>query len=177
MIYSEHTPPKLISSIWVSVREAGDNGSPDCLYDQSAPYEQDIRRILNGLPSEKFPSTDLMTYFSLPDHPEMEALIRSRVRAAPLRIQSIGNTLCAVVEPELSAPLEEEALTAFAGQLEYQFQEGWGAEFEVASTITAQGDEEVCARLCREGIRVFTSEEYLELTQPETPGNQMSMQF
>ena len=107
----------------------------------------------------------------------MEALVRSRVRAAPLRIQSIGNTLCAVVEPELSAPLEEEELMAFAGQLEYQFQEGWGEKFEVASTITSQGDEEVCARLCCEGIRVFTSEEYLELTQTETPGNQMSMQF
>ena len=69
------------------------------------------------------------------------------------------------------------ALMAFAGQLEYQFQEGWGEKFEVASTITSQGDEEVCARLCCEGIRVFTSEEYLELTQTETPGNQMSMQF
>ena len=177
MICFEHDPPKLISPIWVSMRGADDNSIPDCLYDQSAPYEQDVRRILHSLHSDEFPNTDLMTYFVLPDDPEMEAVIRSKIHAAPLSIQAIGNTLYAVVEPELSAELSETELQIFVNQLEYQFQDGWGAEFEVTQVLTPQGDKEVIARLCREGISVYSMDQYLELTQTDNHAGQMNMNF
>lgn len=177
MIYFENDPPKLLSPIWISVREVGDDGSPDCLYDQSAPYEQDVRRILHNLHSAEFSSTDLMTYFTLPDNREMEAVIRSKIRTAPLRLQAIGSTLYAIVEPELSAMLTEDELQTLVGQLEYQFQNGWGAEFEITSTVTSQGDREMVARPCPESINIYTAAEYLELRQTDNSGSQINMSF
>lgn len=148
---------RIASPIWVSVRKAGDTGIPECVYDCAAQYDQNVCRALRDFQEKTFRTDDLMTHFSLPDEPEMEAALRAKISAARLGTGIIEDRLYAVVNLVLSAELTEEERDAFSDMLEAQYRDGWGQDFEVQSILTAQG-EELCARLYHDGLTFLTGE-------------------
>jgi len=94
-----------------------------------------------------------MTYFSLRGQRKMAKVIRSKVHAARMDVCSIGDTLYAAVDLELSEDLTKEELIAFTEQLEDQFKHGWGAEFELVD-IPVAGGKEIAAWLDHSGLDI-----------------------
>jgi len=134
----EYWPHRLVASVSVTLIDAVDMEVIDCIYDDAAKYEQDIRHAMQNFQTDQYPSSDLMNYFSLLDAPEMEAVIREKVHAARLDVCSIGGKLYSAVDLDLSADLLKEEVAALTDQLEQQFKEGWGAEFELADVPVEQ---------------------------------------
>lgn len=157
-------PQRILSPIWVSVREAGTSDTPDCIYDKAARYEQDVCRALQEFQS--LPGNDFMSRLSMPEDPEMEAAIRGKIQDAQIRAYAIGESLYASLELGLSASLTEEELDALTDQLEEQYQNGLGAEFELLCILTAEG-EDLAVRLGNSELYLFPSD-----TVPEEIGFQ-----
>ena len=159
--------PRIFSPIWVSIGEMEEYWSPECLYDRSAPFEQHIRSALQKFHSEPSDSIDLMKYFSWPSDRETNYAVRLKIRAARLSVCAVGETAYAVVDLETTAELTEEEWDVFTRQLEYQYQDGWGAEFE-ATDIPIGQNKMILARLCREGLIYCCTEE--QLRDRQNPG-------
>ncbi len=164
-------PHRLVSPIWVSIQEAGDECGADCIYDEAAQYVQDIICAMQEFRTEEYPSSNLMNYFSLPNDPEMETAIREKVRAAQLSACVICDRLYSAVDLDLSADLTKEEVIALTEQLETQFTDGWGAEFEVVN-IPVAGNMEIAARignmeldLCPVEVAKFIAEDKIETRQ------------
>ena len=69
---------KLYSTLRVSLLEKEGGEVAEALYDYAACYEQDIAKAMEEFRTERFPTNDLMRYFSLP-HKQLETAIRSKV--------------------------------------------------------------------------------------------------
>lgn len=159
--------PRIFSPIWVSIGEMEEYWSPECLYDRSAPFEQHIRSALQKFHSEPSDGIDLMKYFSWPSDREMNYAVRLKIRAARLSVCAVGETAYAVVDLATTAELTEEEWDVFTRQLEYQYQDGWGSEFE-ATDIPIGQNKMILARLCCEGLIYCCTEEQLrERQDPE----------
>lgn len=157
--------PRIFAPIWVSIGEMEEYWSPECLYDRSAPFEQNIRSALREFHSEPSDSIDLMKYFSWPSDREMDHAVRLKIRAARLSVCAVGETAYTVVDLETTAELTDEEWDVFTRQLEYQYRDGWGAEFE-ATDIPIGQNKMILARLgCGELIFCHT-EEQLRAQQP-----------
>ena len=158
--------PRIFSPIWVSIGEAEEYWSPECLYDNSAPIAQNIYEALQKFHSEPSVGIDLMKYFSWPSDREVDYRVRLKIQSARLNVCAVGKTAYAVVDLETSAELTDKEWDAFTCQLEYQYQQGWGAEFEVTD-IPIGNNQMILARLCQEDlICCYTDEQLRERQDP-----------
>ena len=167
--------PRIFSPIWVSIGEIEEYWSPECLYDHSAAFAQNILDALCAFHSEPSSSIDLMKFFSWPSDREMDHAVKQKIRAARLSVCAVGETAYAVVDLETTAELTDEEWDVFTRQLEYQYQDGWGAEFEVTDIPIGQ-NRMILARLCREELIYCYTEEQLKERQAPAWQTEQTMQ-
>ncbi len=109
--------PRIFSPIWVSIGEMEEYWSPECLYDHSAAFAQNILDALRAFHSEPSSSIDLMKFFSWPSDREMDHAVKQKIRAARLSVCAVGETAYAVVDLETTAELTDEEWDVFTRQL------------------------------------------------------------
>lgn len=170
----EYWPHRLVSPLWVSIRNMGGTDIPECLYDEAAQYEEEIRRAIREFHTMDHPGSDLLSYFVLPEDPELEAAIRGKVHAARLDVCSIDGRLYSAVDLELSESLTNREAAALADQLAQQFEADWGAEFETAD-IPVGEDQEIAVRLYNPDLDICPIEAVQPLSQPETGTSEQRM--
>lgn len=90
-------------------------------------------------------TVDLMWRLQWPDDPNTETAIRDKVRSVHITVEASGATLYAKLELDMTADLTIAEFEAFTRQAECQYQDGWGAEFELITIPTS--DEPVYFRL------------------------------
>lgn len=149
--------PHLYSTVHVTLLDSADGEAIEPLYDRAGQYQEAISKGIAAFHTEQHPSNDLMQHFRLPDDPKMEQSIRNKVQSACVSVEASEEVLYARLDLSMSADLTHEELDAFTGQIESQYRDGWGAEFEVL-TIPA-GKEAVCLRLWNDDIRFFPASE------------------
>ncbi|MCI9333105.1 MAG: hypothetical protein HFG05_13220 [Oscillibacter sp.] len=161
---------RLTSPIWVSVWEDGGSGTPDeCICDLAAQYETEIAHALRDFLFQSFQSDDLMIRFSLPENKALESKIRAKIQAAPLSVCTMEDRLYAAVDLELTSELTEDELDSFIQQVQTQFRDDWGAEFETIGIPAAEGGV-VCARLFHDGLSFSCEEQAPRLGQEALKG-------
>lgn len=149
-----HTP-QLYSTVRISLIDQDSNEAMDCLYDEAAAYCQDIAYAIEHFDSPQYSKNDLMQYFVLPEDKQTEQAIRRKIQSARLSVQSVGTKLYAKLELTMSSDLTMEELEVFTNQIESQFKDGWGAEFEMQNIKTNCSDI-VCLRLFHDGLTFYT---------------------
>lgn len=91
-----------------------------------------------------------MRYLHWLDDPKMETAIRDKVHSAHITVEASGATLYAKLELDMTADLTIAEFEAFTKQVKCQYQDGWGAEFELITIPTS--DEPVYLRLWHDEI-------------------------
>lgn len=155
--------PHLYSTVLVCLIDAESDEVEEALYDEAAQYREDIARSMESFQTDEYPQNNLMTYFELPDEPEIEARIRQKVKTARPTVQSSGTILYASLDLELSDDLTEDELLAFVEQIRSQYRDGWGAEFEL-QTIES-GTDRVCLCLYHSDMEFYTASAFEALEQ------------
>ena len=122
---------KLYSTLRVSLLEKEGGEAAEALYDYAACYEQDIAKAMDKFRTERFPTNDLMRYFSLP-HKQLETAIRSKVLSAHPTVHAERKVLYAVLELTMTRDLTVEELRAFSEQIACQYNIGWGGQLNTA---------------------------------------------
>ena len=145
---------KLYSTLRVSLLEKEGGEAAEALYDYAVCYEQDITKTMDGFRTERFPTNDLMRYFSLP-HKQLEAAIRSKVLSAHPTVHAEGKVLYAVLELTMTRDLTVEELRAFSEQIACQYNIGWGGQLEYCD-IKARNADVISVRLYHDDITFFT---------------------
>ena len=146
--------PCLYSTIRVCRVDPETDETVEALYDEAAQYREVIARRLDTFHTDEYPANDLTRYLHWPDDPRMEAAIRSKVRSAHVTVEASGTTLYAKLELDMTEDLTVKELKAFTEQVERQYQDGWGAGFELVTIPTS--DEPVYLRLWHDDIAFFT---------------------
>lgn len=136
----------------------------DNLYDEAGQYCEAISQGIKAFHTAEYPSNDLMRYFKLPDDPETEAAVKEKVRSACVDVAAVGKILYTKVELDLAADLTSWEMYAFVEQMESQFRDGWGAEFELVD-IPA-GEDCVCLRLSHNGLAFCKDMAMTKFQQP-----------
>lgn len=149
--------PCLYSTIFAGQVDPATGEVVDALYDEAAHYCKAISHGIKKFHTKEYPTNDLMRYFCLPDAPELETAIKRKIRSAVLTVETAGKTLYAKLKLDMTEDLTNGELEAFAAQIESQYKDGWGAEFELVN-IPA-GQDAVCLRLWHSSFSFFTSEE------------------
>ena len=126
----------------------------EALYEEVGQYCEAITRHLDIFRTDAYPANDLMRYLHWPDDPQMDTEIRRKVRSAHITAEACGTTLYAKLELDMTEDLTVEELEVFTKQVERQYQDGWGAEFELITIPTP--DEPVYLRLWHDDIAFFT---------------------
>lgn len=147
--------PHLYSTVHVCLIDAESDEVEEALYDEAAQYREDIARSMESFRTDEYPENNLMTYFKIPDDPELEAQIRKKVKTARPTVKSSGTTLYASLELELTDDLTEDEFLAFVEQIRSQYRDGWGAEFEL-QTIES-GTDRVCLCLYHSDMEFYTA--------------------
>ena len=132
--------PSISSNVFVVLLDPDTNEVLEPLYDEAGKYAADIQTFMAGFAPEKYPSNNLMTYFSLPGLSAVEASIRQKVRSAVPSVYVDGERLYAVLKLELTADLTNGELELFEAQIEKQYADGWGRALEETTIVTACGD-------------------------------------
>lgn len=164
--------PRLYSTVHVCLLDTESDEVAEALYGEAAEYKADINNAIRDFHTHDYPTNDLMRYFSLPSEKTMEASIREKVQSAKLAVCSVRNTLYAVLNLSMSADLTEEEVDAFQEQVESQYRDGWGAEFELQD-IKTSGHDAICVRLCYDGVAFYTADEFDALIAQQEPGHKM----
>lgn len=125
----------------------------EALYDFAAKFQAEIFQGMETFHTEKYPTNDLMHYFELPSDPQMEASIREKIRSARVAVEASGEILFARLDLDMAADLTNKEFDTFIAQIQSQYKDGWGAEFELQN-IPA-GKDAVCLRLWHDGISFF----------------------
>lgn len=149
--------PCLYSTIFAGQVDPSTGEVVDALYDEAAHYCEAISQGIKAFHTKEYPTNDLMRYFCLPDAPELETAIKRKIRSAVLSVETAGKTLYAKLKLDMEEDLTNGELEAFAAQIESQYKDGWGAEFELIN-IPA-GQDAVCLRLWHSSFSFFSSEE------------------
>ena len=146
--------PHLFSTICVCRVDPETNETVEALYDEAAQYCEVIARSLDIFHTDEYSANNLMLYLHWPDDPQLEAEIRRKVHSAHITVEACGTTLYAKLELDMTGDLTVKELRSFTEQVEHQYQEGWGAEFELLNIPTS--DEPVYLRLWHDDIAFFT---------------------
>ncbi len=132
--------PLISSTVFAVLLDPATNEVLEPLYDEAGEYAADIQTFMAGFTPEKYPSNNLMTYFSLPGLSAVEASIRKKVQSAVPSVYADGERLYAVLKLEMTADLTNGELELFEAQIENQYADGWGGALEKAAIVTACGD-------------------------------------
>ena len=160
--------PCLYSTIRVGKVDPETDETVEALYDEAGQYCEVIAQRLDTFHTDEYPANDLMRYLHWPDDPKMETAIRDKVHSAHITVEASGATLYAKLELDMTADLTIAEFEAFTKQVECQYQDGWGAEFELLTIPTS--DEPVYLRLWHDEIAFFTGaikERFLEHRRQE----------
>lgn len=114
--------------------------------------------------TERYPYTDLMKYFELPQDKQMEKSIKHKIQSARPTVFSVRKTLYAALNLELSCDLTTEEYEAFIEWLQVQYRDGWGAALEMKD-IQTTGTDAVCIRLYHEEMVFYTGEEFNSMAE------------
>lgn len=87
----------------------------------------------------------------------MERSIRQKIQSACVTVEASGPILYARLDLSMTADLTGDELDAFTAQMESQYRDGWGAEFELQTIQTEKGG--ICLRLWSDDIEFFTAAE------------------
>lgn len=147
--------PCLYSTVQVGVVDQDLNEVTECLYDEATEYWNDIAEAISNFHTNSFPTNDLMCYFSLPDDRQSEHSIRQKIQSACLSVFAVNTTLFAKLKLSISADLTAAELEAFAAQIESQYKDGWGADFE-SQNITTRNSDVVYLRLYHDDLCFYT---------------------
>lgn len=156
--------PHIFSTVYVGIVERETKEVEDALYDQAAPYCKSIAKALEEYRSKDFPHQNLMRYFSLPDAPKLEHVIKEKIIGAYLTADTVDGTLFAKLDLDMREDLTVTELDVFLEQIRWQYQDGIGAEFELQDIETEEGVL-LCLRLAASDLDFFTEEtlkDYLE---------------
>lgn len=147
--------PHLYSTIHASLIDTETDEPIEALYDRAGQYQEIISSGIESFRTTDYPNNDLMRYFKLPDNPQMERSIRQKVQSAYVNVEASGLRLYARLDLFMTADLTDDELDAFTGQIEAQYRDGWGAEFELQTIPTERGG--ICLRLWSDDIEFFTA--------------------
>ena len=148
------TDPCLYSTIRAGRVDPETGETVEALYDDAGQYCESIAQRLDAFHTDEYPANDMMRYLHWPDDPQMEAAIRDKVRSAHVTVEANGATLYAKLELEMTADLTISEFEAFTKQVECQYRDGWGAEFELITIPTS--DAPIYLRLWHDDIAFFT---------------------
>lgn len=154
--------PRLYSTVRVSLIDAETNEVIEALYDEAAQYEKSIAREMASFQTDLHPTNNLMAYFEIPDNPDAESRIKEKVLSACPTVCAVGKELYAALDLELKDDLTDTELYIFAEQIQSQYADGWGAEFEERNILTSTG-ETVSLRLFHSDIDFSTASKFNEL--------------
>ncbi len=146
--------PCLFSTIRAGRVELGTGELIEPLYDKAGQYCERIAHSLETFHTKEYPVNDLMCYLHWPDNPEMEAAIRNKIRSAHVAVEASGDILYAKLELDMASDLTVAEFEAFTEQVESQYRDGWGAQFELIDIPTENGA--VYLRLWHDEISFFT---------------------
>lgn len=149
--------PHLYSTLRSGLVDPKTGAVIETLYDDAGQYQEVISRSMASFHTPEHPSNDLMQYFKLPDDPQMEQSIKSKVHSAVVTVEASGAKLYTRLDLSMTADLTRDELEAFTTQIESQYRDGWGAELELL-TIPV-GKEAVCLRLWHDEISFFSGAE------------------
>ena len=149
--------PHLYSTIHASRIDMETDEPIEALYDHAGQYQEAISHSIEAFRAQDYPSNDLMQYFKLPDNPKMERSIRQKIQSACVTVEASGPLLYARLDLSMTADLTGDELDAFTAQMESQYRDGWGAEFELQTIQTEKGG--ICLRLWSDDIEFFTAAE------------------
>lgn len=138
--------PYLYSTIRVGLIGKDSEEVAECLYDEAGQYCDGVNRAIAQFRSPQYLTNNLMPYFELPHDKQTEQNIRMKIQSAYLTVQAVGAMLYARLDLTISEDLTVEELKAFAEQIEAQYRDGWGADFELQDIETSSGDV-ICLRL------------------------------
>lgn len=150
---------RLFSTVRVSLLDTNTYEVVEPLYDQAAEYKEDIARAMSSFKTPEYPTHNLMHYFSLPENKQMEDSIKSKIQSALPTVQAVQKKLYAALDLTMTSDLTSDEFIAFREQIETQYRDGWGAEFELSNIPTDRGDT-VCLRLYHQDIEFYTAEEF-----------------
>lgn len=156
--------PQIISTVRVSLIDTQTGETIEMLYDEAAEYREDIAYAMTCFTTEKYPYTDLMKYFELPQDKQMEKSIKHKIQSARPTVFSVRKTLYAALNLELSCDLTAEEYEAFIKWLQVQYRDGWGAALEMKD-IQITGTDAVCIRLYHEEMVFYTGEEFNSMAE------------
>lgn len=151
--------PQIISTVRVNLIDTKTNETIEELYDEAAEYREDIAYTMARFTTEKYPYSDLMKYFELPQDKQMEKSIKYKIQTATPTVFSVRKTLYAALNLELSDDLTAEEYKAFIEWLQVQYRDGWGAALEMKD-IQTTGTDAVRIRLYHEEMVFYTGEEF-----------------
>lgn len=159
--------PCLYSTIRATEVDMETGEAIQALYDKAGKYRELIARRMETFLTGEYPTDDLMHYFNLPDSPRTEASIKSKIRSARVTVEAVGDTLYGKLELDMTEDLTAREFDAFTEQIETQYMDGWGGEFEMVG-IPA-GENCICLRLWHDEISFFTGEEFAERFATDIP--------
>lgn len=151
--------PCLYSTVRVSLLEKDSDEVSEALYDFAAQYCYDAAFAMAQFKNDKYSSNDFMQYFELTDNKQMESLIKQKVKTARLSTQAIGETLFAVLRLNMVEDLTIEEMEVFANQIEHQYKDGWGADFEMQNILASSLDV-IALRLWHDDLTFYTGEAF-----------------
>lgn len=149
--------PHLYSTVHASLIDMETDEPIEALYDYAGQYQEVISRGIEAFRSQDYPSNNLMQYFYLPDNPMMEWAIRQKLQSAHITVESSGPRLYARLDLCMVADLTCNELYAFTNQIESQYRDGWGAEFELQ--VIPIKEDGIVLRLWNDDISFFTAAE------------------
>ena len=123
--------PCLYSTICATRVDAETGEAIEPLYDEAGTYCEVIARQMEAFRTKEYPTDDLMRYFCLPNSPQTETSIKSKIRSAHVTVEAVGKNLYGKLKLDMTADLTSRELEAFTRQIEVQYRDGWGAEFEL----------------------------------------------
>ena len=150
--------PCLYSTICATRVDAETGEAIEPLYDEAGTYCEVIARQMEAFRTKEYPTDDLMRYFCLPNSPQTETSIKSKIRSAHVTVEAVGKNLYGKLKLDMTADLTSRELEAFTRQIEVQYRDGWGAEFELLDICA--GKDCVCLRLWHDEISFFTGQEF-----------------
>lgn len=149
--------PRLYSTIRVGLVDADTNETIENLYDDATQFCDDIGRAMAEFKTPKYPTNNLMEYFSLPDNKQMKKSIKQKIQLAYPTVCASDKTLYAALDLSMSADLSVEEFKIFAEQIKSQYWDGWGAEFESSNILTRSKDV-IYLRLYHPEIEFYTAD-------------------
>ena len=162
--------PRIYSTVHVGLVDRESGEVVEALYDHAAQYQESLALALAQFSTVEYPDGNLMQYFSLPDNRPLETAIKGKIQEARLTTHAVGKTLYAALDLTMSADLTDEELDAFQEQIESQYRDGWGAEFELANFCA--GADFVCMRLYHDDLHFYAADTFEAMFGPQKePGS------